>query len=476
MTNFASAMARFANREYVFPATWSRRLEKGLLNSRPLVDLAAALGAFAATTGPNTALRHWWASAAAAALLLICLASSGAYGRCFMRCRLHAELIPAFKGSIAFALGMVAVIVPAAQGPLPLAGAAFFLLAVPVTVLSGRLLHAAAYAAACRAGLIRRRLVLWGRADVTGNVAEELESLRFKCFEIVAILHASDRAKIASEAARAAAEAARLEATEVVICEPDVEIAELPALASTFIRRGLTVRLASSLLVRAVAAMPLQAESLRGRPVFSFHPVPRDAWHAVKRCIDIVIATAALVALLPLWALLSTTLALTQGRPVFFRQKRVRRNGDVFEFYKFRTMKRSAAWPDPALLKSLNVRAGPMFKVHRDPRVTPLGRWLRRLCIDETPQILNVLKGDISLVGARPPLAREVANYESWHRERLAGWMGITGLWQVSRRDELEFGDVVLLDFYYNHNFSLPLDAKIAFETILAITTGRCAL
>ena len=118
---------------------------------------------------------------------------------------------------------------------------------------------------------------------------------------------------------------------------------------------------------------------------------------------------------------------------------------------------------------------GPLPKMVDDPRVTPLGRRLRRFSIDETPQFVNVLRGDISIVGARPPLPNEVAQYEPWQRCRLAGWMGITGLWQTCGRSDLDFGEMVFLDLFYNCNWSLLLDLRIVWRTVGAVVGARGA-
>jgi lipopolysaccharide/colanic/teichoic acid biosynthesis glycosyltransferase len=160
------------------------------------------------------------------------------------------------------------------------------------------------------------------------------------------------------------------------------------------------------------------------------------------------------------------------GSPVLFRQRRVGLHGREFEILKFRTMVRDAE----ARLVDLNHRneiRGPAFKVSADPRVTRLGRWLRRSSLDELPQLWNVLRGDMSLVGPRPPLPDEVARYDVWHRRRLAMKPGITGLWQVSARRADDFNRWVTIDLDYIDRWSLWLDVKILARTIPAMLEGR---
>ena len=141
---------------------------------------------------------------------------------------------------------------------------------------------------------------------------------------------------------------------------------------------------------------------------------------------------------------------------------------------KFRTMVQDAEVLRSALTDS-NEAEGPIFKMRRDPRITRVGRWLRRSSLDVLPQVLNVLRGDMSLVGPRPPLPKEVARYESWQKRRLEGVQGITGLWQVSGRSDLDFEEMVLLDLYYLENQSALFDLELLLATIPAVLLGRGA-
>jgi lipopolysaccharide/colanic/teichoic acid biosynthesis glycosyltransferase len=142
--------------------------------------------------------------------------------------------------------------------------------------------------------------------------------------------------------------------------------------------------------------------------------------------------------------------------------------------YKFRTMVRGAELL-LAQLEERNEASGPLFKIRHDPRITRVGRWLRRYSLDELPQLFNVLKGEMSLVGPRPPLPKEVATYEDWHRDRLEVRPGITGLWQTGGRSELSFDDYVRLDLFYIENWSIIYDLFILFKTIPAVLMSRGA-
>jgi len=159
---------------------------------------------------------------------------------------------------------------------------------------------------------------------------------------------------------------------------------------------------------------------------------------------------------------------------VLFRQERVGRNGRCFEVYKFRSMVEGADEQKAALLH-LNEATGPLFKIRDDPRITRVGKWLRRLSMDELPQFYNILQGEMSLIGPRPPLPKEVEQYQEWHKRRLEVAPGLTGLSQISGRSDLTFDETALLDIYYVENWSLGLDAKILLQTIPKVIFGNGA-
>jgi exopolysaccharide biosynthesis polyprenyl glycosylphosphotransferase len=185
----------------------------------------------------------------------------------------------------------------------------------------------------------------------------------------------------------------------------------------------------------------------------------------LKRALDIVVAVTGLLLVLPLWLIIALLIKLESRGPVLFRQQRVGQGGRLFEMYKFRSMHQDAE-EKQANLQELNQASGPLFKIRDDPRLTRVGRLLRRTSLDELPQLINVLRGQMSIVGPRPGLPQEVAKYEAWHRERLQVSPGITGLWQVSGRSDISFDEMCLLDIYYIENWSVALDATIMLRTI----------
>lgn len=190
--------------------------------------------------------------------------------------------------------------------------------------------------------------------------------------------------------------------------------------------------------------------------------------HTIKRVMDVAVAATALVVLSPLMAWLSWVVSRDSEGPVFFRQERVGRDGQRFNMIKFRSMAATAE-QDLAGLAKQNEGSGPLFKIKNDPRVTRSGRWLRKYSLDELPQLWNVLRGDMSLVGPRPPLPAEVDDYETHARRRLLIKPGITGLWQVNGRSNLDWDESVRLDLYYVENWSLTGDFMILWRTAKAV-------
>ena len=195
---------------------------------------------------------------------------------------------------------------------------------------------------------------------------------------------------------------------------------------------------------------------------------------AGKRALDILVAAPALLLLLPLFALIAIAIRLDSPGPVIFRQPRAGRGGRPFAFYKFRSMLADAE-ARRAALASRNEQEGPVFKIQADPRVTRVGRLLRRWSLDELPQLWNVLRGDISLVGPRSPTLDEVAQYERWQRRRLSVTGGITCTWQVSGRNQIPFREWMRLDLRYVACRSLWLDLRLLARTLPAVISGRGA-
>jgi exopolysaccharide biosynthesis polyprenyl glycosylphosphotransferase len=207
-------------------------------------------------------------------------------------------------------------------------------------------------------------------------------------------------------------------------------------------------------------------EDVAGIPMLSPYDTRLSPWAtAFKRVVDILGSGLGLLVLSPLLLLIATAIRVDSPGSPIFTQKRIGRNGRPFFVYKFRSMVQDAD-AIKQQLRHLNEADGPLFKIRDDPRVTRVGRFLRRSSVDELPQLWNVLRGDMSLVGPRPALPEEVAGYREWQRMRLNAAPGMTGLWQVSGRSDLPFDEMVLLDIYYIENWSPLLDLSILLRTV----------
>ena len=212
---------------------------------------------------------------------------------------------------------------------------------------------------------------------------------------------------------------------------------------------------------------------LYGFPLISFQRGPNRVWGPfIKRLMDIGISATALIVLSPLFLVLSIIVKITSDGPIFFKQERVGLNGRQFTLYKFRTMVKDAEHKLKDLLSN-NEMNGPVFKLKDDPRLTNIGKFLRKFSLDEFPQLWNVLKGEMSIVGPRPPLPSEVSKYDNWQRRRLTMRPGLTCLWQVSGRNKIkDFSDWAKLDLDYIDRWSLWLDINIILRTFPAVIFG----
>jgi len=207
-------------------------------------------------------------------------------------------------------------------------------------------------------------------------------------------------------------------------------------------------------------------------PMLTFSTTPILSWSLLlKRIIDIIGAAVLIALSAPVMAGAAIAIRLTSPGPIIYKQRRCTIHGREFWMYKFRTMV-SEADQLRAELESRNEVGGPVFKMWNDPRITRVGKWMRRYSIDELPQLFNVLKGDMSLVGPRPPIPSEVKNYEDWQRRRLSMRPGITCLWQTAGRNEVAFEDWMRLDLQYIDNWSLGLDFRILLRTPLVVLKG----
>jgi len=214
-----------------------------------------------------------------------------------------------------------------------------------------------------------------------------------------------------------------------------------------------------------------------GVPLITIKSVSFAPWKRfVKRTFDLVVGSFVVLVGVPVWIVLALAIKLTSPGPVFYRQRRIGREGVPFDMLKFRSMYVDAdARLDELRASGANEATGPLFKMKDDPRVTPIGKWMRKFSIDEFPQLLNALRGEMSLVGPRPPLPGETASYTDHHWRRMEVLPGLTGLWQVSGRSRLTFDEMIRLDLFYIENWSVGFDIGLLLRTIPAVVFARGA-
>lgn len=220
----------------------------------------------------------------------------------------------------------------------------------------------------------------------------------------------------------------------------------------------------------------VSVDNVFGLNIVSFHAVRHsDTELIIKRLLDIFISLFAIIVFSPIMLIAAIGIYLSDGRPIFYNWNVMGYNKKPFKSWKFRTMVNNADELKKELM-NLNEMDGPVFKIDKDPRILPFGRWLRKFSIDETPQFFSVLKGDMSIVGPRPPLQYEFKVFDIWHRRKLSVKPGLTCLWQISGRNNINsFDDWAKLDLEYIDNWSIWLDLKILFKTIPAVLSGKGA-
>jgi exopolysaccharide biosynthesis polyprenyl glycosylphosphotransferase len=323
---------------------------------------------------------------------------------------------------------------------------------------------------------VRRRVLLIGSDEALERLRRGLGSGRGGIeYELVGALSPDPAAAGLPVLGPPQALASVLERQRVdeLIVADDFKDRQLLELADHAQRRGVKVRIAprtTELLVQQADYVPGQ-----GLPLFELRaPVLIGVDWLLKRGFDLVLSGAVLLFGLPLWILIALAIKLTSRGPVLYRSRRVGIGESEFEMLKFRTMYVDAADRQQEL-EAANEADGPLFKIKNDPRVTPVGGILRKLSIDEIPQVLNVLRGEMSIVGPRPLPLRDFLQLEDWHRRRYLVLPGLTGLWQVSGRIDVSFDDLVRLDFYYIENWSIWLDIAIVAKTLPAVVARRGA-
>jgi len=257
---------------------------------------------------------------------------------------------------------------------------------------------------------------------------------------------------------------------EVIITLPWQYHRKIMAIMAQCERENVRARIVPDLFQMTLSRMSIN--EMAGIPLIGVKQVRVSPFtRFLKRAVDVAFSFTVLILTAPLMALIALAIKMDSPGPVLFRQGRVGQGGKPFTLYKFRSMMIGAE-DQKDVLRDLNEADGPIFKIKDDPRVTRVGRWLRRFSLDELSQFYNVLRGDMSIIGPRPPLPEEVDQYQPWHMRRLDIAPGITGLWQVSGRSELPFDEMALLDIYYVEHWNPALDLKILVRTIPTILFG----
>jgi exopolysaccharide biosynthesis polyprenyl glycosylphosphotransferase len=325
---------------------------------------------------------------------------------------------------------------------------------------------------------VRRRAIVVGEGEHLDHLLRTLGSVRggIEYDFLGVVTESADDARDLPRLGRVDDLRAVLEqhsADELIVTDSDYTDRQLLQIVDNAHRSAVKVRIApktTELLVQRAEYVPGQ-----GLPLFELRPpVFAGTDWAIKRSFDVLVGGLVIVVGLPLWLAIAAAIKLTSRGPVFYRDARIGLGEQGFGMIKFRTMVAGAADRQSELERS-NEAEGALFKIKDDPRVTGVGKLLRRFSIDELPNLLNVLRGQMSLVGPRPLPLRDHALLEDWHRRRSNVLPGMTGLWQISGRSDLSFDDLVRLDFYYLENWSIWLDISILAKTLPAVLAGRGA-
>lgn len=352
---------------------------------------------------------------------------------------------------------------------------------VIVLVVSGRSLIRAVQSACHRRGIATRKVVVVGATDTAMMAMQRMQDRPDFGLQLEGFVYPNGSPNIRNfgrfRALGAVDSLPRLlesrQVDEVIVALPSSAHEEMWPILDLCERTGVDLKIIPDLFEMSFSRV--QVDDIGGIPLFEVRERPtKRASRLVKRAVDLVVGGGLFLLTLPVFAVLWVLIRMESRGPALLRQVRVGLGGENFVFYKFRTM-RSDADELRESLEHLNDTDGPLFKMRDDPRCTPIGRRIRQWSLDEIPNVLNVLKGEMSVVGPRPPLPLEVARYDAKLMRRLEVKPGMTGIWQVSGRSDLPFDEMLMMDIYYVENWSLALDVKIMLRTVRAVLSRHGA-
>lgn len=413
------------------------------------------------------------------AALLVCvmmlvLASKDAYRRRMSR-DVVAEAITIFSASTISVAAIVVITAMLHQWEYSRAVILYVWVLAIALAISGRALHRSVQSLYYRKGRGVTRLLVVGATDVGKMIMQSVTNRPDFGYQLVGFVEHRPspsmknfgRFRALGTLADVSALAESGAIDEIIIALPASAHEEMWPILSVCERLGVGMKLVPDLFEMSLGRV--QIDDIAGIPLLDVQERSlRRVARAAKRAIDVSLATVLLVVSAPIIGLLAVLIRMESQGPAFWRQKRVGVDGRAFTCLKLRTMRVDASDVQASLL-AMNDSDGPLFKLRNDPRCTPLGRRIRRWSLDELPQLWTVVRGDMSLVGPRPPLPMEVAKYDQRQMRRLEVKPGMTGIWQISGRSDLSFDEMVMMDIHYVENWSLGLDVTILLRTIAAV-------
>ena len=423
-------------------------------------------------------------------LMLIALWAKGAY-RLRMGDELQDDVTSAFSAATISVATIVVLTSMLQQYQYSRLVIVYLWVALIVFVTAGRWTFRGLIGYLHRRGVGVRRLLVVGATDVGKMIMQSVAGRRDLGYELVGFVHTRIPAGdgLNPQSARPLSDFGRFRnlgsasdtpeiltrehVDEVIIALPAAAHAEIWPIMQQCEAEGVGFKIVPDMFELSLGRV--RVDDIGGIPIFDVREQQlRRLKMALKQVTDWIVAAVLTVLLIPVMVITAIAIRLDSPGPIFYSQERVGQGGRRFTCLKFRSMQVGAEEKIAELIP-LNETEGPTFKTKEDPRFTRVGRFIRRHSIDELPQLVNVIRGDMSLVGPRPALPNEVSRYEDWQRRRLLARPGLTGMWQVSGRSDLLFDEMVMMDIYYIENWSLGLDVKILLRTVAVIISGRGA-